>query len=537
MSYTVLALKWRPQNFDEIVGQSHISGTLKNTLQKDRLAHAYLFAGPRGVGKTSTARILAKSLNCKEGPTVTPCGKCNSCLDITKGNSLDVMEIDGASNRQIDDIRTLRENVKFAPTLGKFKIYIIDEVHMLTNEAFNALLKTLEEPPPFVKFIFATTHPHKVPLTILSRCQRLDFRRIPVMETVAQLNKIVKAENIHIDKDVLFAIAKSSDGSLRDAESILDQLASFAGNNVSLKDAVSVLGLIEQEVLFEITNKIMIKDAKGALELLNGIIDDGKDISVFLANLIEHFRNLMIAKITHADPKLIDLPPEICEKLLTQSQALSLEDILSSFNILVAAQEMGKRIESLRVALEISLVRLAQNKKDLNMSHAPVVKPIIEKKETKPFHEVKQAPVKEKAPVVTHATNKMEEPLSLPKIFEEPQSSITLDEIKAVWQNTIDALAKIKMSVSSYFNEGAPVKWDKNILTISFPKDYSLHKESLERRENRELIEKTLSGLLKCNIRAYFILSQEASAVKEKQDNPLIKSAVETFSGRVIKKE
>jgi len=212
MSYTVFALKWRPQNFDQIIGQPHIVNTLKSAIKSNRLAHAYLFAGPRGVGKTSCARILAKVLNCKNGPALNPCQECASCKEIAQGHGLDVIEIDGASNRGIDEIRALRENVKFSPVLGKFKIYIIDEVHMLTEPAFNALLKTLEEPPDFVKFIFATTHPDKIPATILSRCQRFDFRRIPVMEMVAQLQRITAAENIEIDKDVLFAIAKASDG-------------------------------------------------------------------------------------------------------------------------------------------------------------------------------------------------------------------------------------------------------------------------------------------------------------------------------------
>ncbi|MDD5195875.1 MAG: DNA polymerase III subunit gamma/tau, partial [Candidatus Omnitrophica bacterium] len=244
MSYTVFALKWRPQDFESIVGQNHIVTTLKNAIQRNRLAHAYLFAGPRGVGKTSTARILARALNCKEGPTLNPCGKCPSCIEIAQGRSFDVIEIDGASNRGIDEIRVLRENVKFPPTSGKFKIYIIDEVHQITPDGFNALLKTLEEPPPFVKFIFATTHPQKVIPTILSRCQRLDFRRIPVVEIIAQLERIARQEKIEIDKEVLFAIAKSSDGSLRDAESLLDQLSSFSKEKISLKDIVSVLGIV-----------------------------------------------------------------------------------------------------------------------------------------------------------------------------------------------------------------------------------------------------------------------------------------------------
>ncbi|HTZ11942.1 MAG TPA: DNA polymerase III subunit gamma/tau, partial [Candidatus Margulisiibacteriota bacterium] len=228
MAYTVFALKWRPKNFDEVVGQGHIVSTLKNAIEKNRIASAYLFAGPRGVGKTSTARILAKSLNCKSGPTASPCQKCSSCLEINEGRSLDVIEIDGASNRGIDEIRVLRENVKFSPAASKFKIYIIDEVHMLTTEAFNALLKTLEEPPEFVKFIFATTQPHKVLPTILSRCQRFDFRRISMLEISGQLERIVKEEKLAVDKEVIFAISGSSDGSLRDAESVLDQLVSFS---------------------------------------------------------------------------------------------------------------------------------------------------------------------------------------------------------------------------------------------------------------------------------------------------------------------
>ena len=265
MAYTVFALKWRPQNFDEIIGQNHIVTTLKSALEKNRLAHAYLFAGPRGVGKTSTARILAKALNCKDGPTLNPCQKCASCLEIGQGRSMDVIEIDGASNRGIDEIRVLRENVKFSPVAGKFKIYIIDEVHMLTQEAFNALLKTLEEPPAFVKFIFATTQPHKVLATILSRCQRFDFRRITVMEMITQLERIVTQEKIGVDKEVLLAIAKASDGSLRDAESLLDQLISFSKDKISLKDVISILGIVEQEALFEITDKIIQKDALAAL--------------------------------------------------------------------------------------------------------------------------------------------------------------------------------------------------------------------------------------------------------------------------------
>ncbi|MCX5710816.1 MAG: DNA polymerase III subunit gamma/tau [Candidatus Omnitrophica bacterium] len=516
MSYTVFALKWRPKSFDEIIGQNHVTTTLKSAIQKNRLAHAYLFAGPRGVGKTSTARILAKALNCKEGPTANPCGKCPSCLEIAKGTSLDVIEIDGASNRGIEEIRTLRENVKFAPVAGKFKVYIIDEVHQITPDGFNALLKTLEEPPPYVKFIFATTHPNKIMPTILSRCQRMDFRRITVMEMIAQLEKIVAGEKLSVDKEVLFAIAKSSDGALRDAESILDQLVSFSKDKISLKDVVSILGLVEQDALFEITDTIIRKDPLGALNVLNRLIDDGKDVSVFLSSLIEHFRNLMIARVTKGDSKLIDLPQEACDKLLKQGNALTLEEIFTAFNIMVATQEMSKRLDSLRIPLEISLVRLAYDKKN----QSPVVS--LPAKET---------PVKEHK--AAHFIKKEEaKPESPPTVL-----SITLDNIKEGWNNIIENLSRIKMSVATYMNEGQPLKLQGNILTIAFPKNYSLHKESLEMKENKEIVEKNISQLFNENLRVSFILSAEAKEREDNGNSPFIKSALDMFNGRVIKED
>jgi len=518
MPYKVFALKWRPKNFDEIIGQPHVVSTLKNAIQKNRLAHAYLFAGPRGVGKTSTARILAKALNCKDGPTVSPCLKCAPCIEISEGRSLDCIEIDGASNRGIDEIRVLRENVKFAPTAGKFKIYIIDEVHMLTQEAFNALLKTLEEPPAFVKFVFATTQPHKITPTILSRCQRFDFRRISAMEITAQLEHITASENIDLDKEVLFAIAKSSDGSLRDAESVLDQLISFSKTKISLKDVVSVLGLVEQDALFEITDKIIQKDAKAVLGLLDNLIDNGKDISVFIPSLIEHFRNLMIAKVTGGDAKLIDLPIEICERLVRQSQALSLEEIFSIFNILVNTHEMSKRLDSLRIPLEISLVRLAYDKK---VSYS---------------QDLKHPSIKELSQEAKMPLEKTKKDDSLTD-SNDPPSLISLDNIKEGWQNIINNLEKIKMSVATYLSEGEPLKLQGNILTVSFPKNYSLHRETLEKKDNKTIIEKAMSELFNTNLRVNFILSQEFKQREDNGNNTFIKSALDMFDGRVIKEE
>ena len=540
MAYTVFALKWRPKDFDEIIGQPHVVSTLKNAIEKQRLAHAFLFAGPRGVGKTSTARILAKSLNCKSGPTIKPCSKCTACLEITEGRSLDVIEIDGASNRGIDEIRALRENVKFSPVSGKYKIYIIDEVHQITSDGFNALLKTLEEPPEFVKFIFATTHPQKVMPTILSRCQRFDFRRISVMEITEQLRRIVVSEKIEVDDDVLVAIAKASDGALRDAESALDQMASFSKGKVSLKDVISVLGIVEQEALFEVTDNIIQRDPAAALNLLNDIIDGGKDTGVFLSNLIEHFRNLMVAKVSGGDPKLIDLPDEICARLLQQSNALSLEEILGIFNILAATQEMSKRLESLRIPLEVSLVRLTQLiKKPATVTGTAEVERKVSPPPSKK-EDIRTAPARDIPPPAQQLSSRrppVKDYGSQPLQDAQPDNSapaVPLDKIKENWQNIITNLGRVKISAATYLNEGEPEKMQGNTVVISFPGNYSLHKESLESKENKAIVEKCFSELFNTAVRVNFILSAQSKQRPPSENNPFIKSALDMFGGRII---
>ncbi len=540
MSYTVFALKWRPNDFDSVVGQDHIVSTLSSALQKQRLAHAYLFTGPRGVGKTSTARILAKALNCKEGPTPKPCGACVSCLEITKGSSLDVIEIDGASNRGIDEIRALRENVKFAPVSGKYKIYIIDEVHQITTDGFNALLKTLEEPPEFVKFIFATTHPHKVIPTIASRCQRLDFTPISATEIVGQLERISKSEKITVGPEVLFAIAKASEGSLRDAESILDQLVSFSHGDIALKDVISVLGLVEQEVLFTLADCMIAKNAPQALSLFNTIIEEGKDVSVFLSNLIEHFRNLMVAKLTNADEKLIDLPPEICQRLLKQAGSFSLEEILSAFNILVNAQEMSKRLDSMRIPLEIALVRLSTDRTQSAPRPAAASAPRQQQPAVRSAVPPAQRPVTvtEKKAVQPQAKPSTTPQMSAVKLEPQARQAVVdvmpIESIKDAWPRIIEAMTRTKVYLAHYLEEGEPLKVTGNTVTVAFPKNYSLHKESLEGRDNRELVEKTIEEVLGVMMRCSFVL---VDTMKDKNENPAIKSALQMFNGRVIKEE
>jgi len=540
MAYQVFALRWRPQTFDQIVGQDHVANLLKNSIENGRLAHAYLFSGPRGVGKTSCARILSKSLNCQKGPTVTPCQKCSSCQGVTQCRSLDVIEIDGASNRGIDEIRALRESVKFASSGGKFKIYIIDEVHMLTNEAFNALLKTLEEPPEFVKFIFATTQVNRIPATILSRCQRLDFHRIQVSDIINQLKKIIREEKISLDDEVLFTIARVSEGSLRDAESILDQLYSFnrRDKNISISDVSSLLGVLEQDVLFELTDKIVNKDACGILNLLNIMLRQGKDTKVILSNIIEHFRNLIVAKISQADSELIDLPEEIIKNLILQSQHFSLEDIFLIFNILVNTQETCKRMNDSVIPLEISLVRLTQQKKT---GHAQVNAEVV----VKQANISKAVGVKQKAEtdhqpaaVKKPQANKDDGAAEIKSLCKEVKNDHTQESsVKQRWARVIEDLGKLKISVASFLSEGIPSKLENSVLTVSFPKGCSLHKETLEKKENRLLVEKILSDLFSKNLRVKFDLCLSESKKKpdrDKADDSFLRSAMSMFNARLV---
>lgn len=363
MSYQVIARKYRPQNFDEVVGQNAAAQTLRNAILRNRIAHAYLFAGSRGVGKTSTARILAKALNCTQGPTVTPCNQCPSCLEIAAGNSIDVLEIDAASNRGIDEIRELRENVKYAAARDRYKVFIIDEVHMLTTEAFNALLKTLEEPPPRVVFILATTELHKVPSTILSRCQHFNFRAIGYHEVLGQLKKIAAEERIQISDEALNAIARASEGSMRDAQSQLDQIIAFCGNEIGDEQVRDLLGIVPQQMLDDFTSAIVRQDARKVLELIEQLVSSGLNLQHFVREMLAHFRNLLMVKIAGEDPKLVPLAPAEMGRARDLAAHFSEEDLTRFFQILVAAEGEMRWSSQPRFHLEMALTRVLHAKR------------------------------------------------------------------------------------------------------------------------------------------------------------------------------
>jgi DNA polymerase-3 subunit gamma/tau len=357
MSFIVTARKWRPQRFDEVVGQEHITSTLKNAIKENRIPHAYLFTGPRGVGKTTTARILAKALNCENPQNVEPCNKCSTCLAIQNSQLMDIIEIDGASNRGIDEVRTLRDSVKYAPTKSKFKVYIIDEVHMLTRESFNAFLKTLEEPPEHTIFIFATTDAHKVPLTIISRCQRFDFRRIQLDKIKETLKMIAKEEKIEIDDTTLTTIAKKADGALRDAESYFDQVVSFCQGKIDPVIVSQMLNLINEEVFFKISDAVLDKNYKAVFEVTNIIYENGWDFTDFLDGLIEHFRNILSVLITNSTDA-IESAEIFKKKYFDYIDKYSESDLLRLLNFLNKSQQEIRFSQNQKIKIEIILSHL-----------------------------------------------------------------------------------------------------------------------------------------------------------------------------------
>jgi len=451
---------------------------------------------------------------------------------------MDVMEIDGASNRGIDEIRNLREAVKFSPSRGRFKIYIIDEVHMLTTEAFNALLKTLEEPPAHVKFIFATTEPHKLPATILSRCQRFDFRRIPNKEIIAKLSEIAKKEKLNIEENVFLYIAKAASGSMRDAESVLDQVSSFSKGKIKLQDVVESLGLIEQDTLFHAADIIINKDTKGAIQLVGGILDSGKDAKQFLFELLEHFRNIMIAKVGISGDDLIDLPKEAIEQVRKQSAALSQGDIFYVINVISNSLRLIKQLLPERIVLELCMVRLTS--RDSISSIEEIISKLPEITKSSP-QQTAHRPVQQTARPM---------PAAKPKSAPGTKASVEMTRVKDAWPILVKAMAVKKMSVSSYLAEGEPDYVKGEIIYVAFPRELNFHREVLEEKHNKDSVEAALSQILDVSIKLQFVASdkkinvqpeaksEEAPVLTKeelKRKEPLIDSALNIFGGKILK--
>lgn len=439
MSYVVLARKWRPKFFEEVVGQEHVARTLVNAIAQKRVAHAYLFCGTRGVGKTTTARILAKALNCAQGPTPTPCYECSSCKEILEGQAVDVFEIDGASNRGINEIRELREGVRYAPSRDRYKVYIIDEVHMLTNEAFNALLKTLEEPPAHAHFIFATTEPQKIPVTILSRCQRFDFKRIGQNDIVAHLTHLSRAEEIDAEKAALQLIARQANGGMRDALSLMDQVISFAGDSFDEAQVAQILGVANRKHLFELSQAVINRDAEAALLVLDEINRYGYDLQQFSAELVTHFRDLVVTAVVKNPERVTNLTENELAHVTQQVEGQPVELLHRYFAAMADGAQQMLRSAYPRLVFEMTLVRLAQleplDSLDLMVDRLRLLENTLEADDTIDLEEATAAAPKKKitrppvepSPAQTSpalaeappATNHSDFPAAAPKI-EEP---------------------------------------------------------------------------------------------------------------------
>jgi DNA polymerase III subunit gamma/tau len=559
VSYQVFARKYRPKVFDDVLGQDHVVRTLKNAIQQRRLAHAYLFVGPRGTGKTSTARILAKAVNCIHGPTINPCGVCDSCIEISQGISLDVLEIDGASNNSVDQVRELRDNVRFAPR-GKYKIYIIDEVHMLTQQAFNALLKTLEEPPAHVIFIFATTEPHKVLPTILSRCQRFDLRRIPALTIAKHLEFIASQENVSLDRDAAAAIAVAAEGGLRDAESMLDQLVAFCGSAIEEAQVLEVFGLTAEHVVANLTRSILYQDGAATLAIVHQQAEAGKDLTKLLGDLLAFFRNLLIFQI---DPQ--SLREEINDHgRATLEELAPVVDTKKLLRLIEATSEVEATIKwtaNKKLHLEIALIRAIQTLSEVSLNSvidalenlrggpAPlgrqkmgnistVDKPVVKPEEEKdPAVEPTVSPARrDLKPVTPSAT--VEVPQTQPEVSEPGDPA---------WARILNTIRIRRPLILSWLESATPFFPERGTLKLAFRNDQGIAVESLFRPNNRKFIEEIVAEILGGTWTLEFEIRDDlpapakvtaeaprpADSMEEFRKDPMIQKALELFKAEI----
>jgi DNA polymerase-3 subunit gamma/tau len=485
MSYQVIARKYRPQRFADVVGQEHVTQTLRNAIAQKRIAHAYLFVGPRGTGKTTIARIFAKCLNCTDGPKVEFAADDPRAREITEGRSMDVLEIDGASNRGIDEVRELRETVKYAPASSRYKIYIIDEVHMLTKEAFNALLKTLEEPPAHVKFMFATTEPEKILPTILSRCQRFDLRRIPTALIVKHLGEIARLEDVRIDDAALHAIARGADGGMRDAESTLDQLISFCGREIAEADVLSMFGLAARGQILALAEAVLCGETEKALRQLNDLAQQGKDLGRLVSELLAHFRNLLIFQVSHGDLNLIEASESEAVALKEQSARLHSDALMRMLEVLTDCEGRLRDATSKKILLEVTLLKMIEAR------NAVSIDTVLKQLQQLRTEAASGAP----RTMAASAPPPRPPPAAAATVSPSVPATAPPADLGNLWTQLVEAVSRASPFVRAYFVEAHPVSFIKNVLTIGFDPEFADHLPLVDNSRNHALVQTKLAEL------------------------------------------
>ena len=545
MSYLVLARKYRPNIFKDVIGQEHITKTLINAFKKGRLSHAYLFSGPRGVGKTSTARILAKSFNCKNNQSGEPCNECVNCEEITNGSNLDVLEIDGASNRGVDEIRNLREVVKYPPINSNFKIIIIDEIHMLTQIAFNALLKTLEEPPKHVKFIFATTEPNKILQTIISRCQRYDFKRIGINDIEKTLENIAIKEKVEVEKSVYSLIANLADGSMRDCLSVFDQLIAFSDNKITNSLAIQMLGVIPIDLFFKITDTFLSKNKNDMLLIINDIFNQGFKLNELLSGLNNHILNLLTSKLDNYK-QILNLPDESKNRYFENSKKWEYVDLLTISDKITKMEINFKIVNNPKIFIELNLLKIIDSNEKILTSNITNqidnsnedISSTIESFEKSKIINNKNASLSDLDVNTNDYTNKNDKKLQKDKIVDNIDTvqnninhdNITIDKIIEIWPKfNLDIEIESK-SIAAFLIYSKPYSFENDLLKISLPKKYQFQIDVLNNNKDKILsvMKKHVDKLFKIE----FILD-DSELLDQNEINPVTKKIIEKFDADI----
>ena len=538
MSYLVLARKWRPQTFEEVVGQETVTTTLQNAIKSERIAHAFLFSGVRGVGKTTTARILAKALNCQEGPTPSPCGECVSCREITQANSIDVIEIDAASNTGVDNMRDLRESARYGTARDRFKIFIIDEAHMLSNAAFNALLKTLEEPPPHVKFILATTEYAKIPVTIVSRCQQYDFKPIPFLLILERLKLLAQEEGIEISEDSLRAIVSVAEGSMRDAQSALDQIIAFGGKKIPEEAVRVLLGVVDERAILSLVDAVLERDAKILVEQVQELVNSGVDPRNFCRKLIHHVRNLMVCRVTGWDERLLNLPDTAKDEILKQSEQFSELDLIRFYDLLNRAENDLRWNSHPWVHLEMTLMKL------IELTRLPSLEDVIAQlqlgeKVGKSLPKGGSAPSGGPKTLFPAADKRPQSKDKKSSTSAAPPEAEKTEEEEAVSENQViahllSAVQTESIRLYSSLQHASRTTLENGKLLISFPQSEAFHQGEVLRSDHQGLLSRLCAKIVGSVPEIEVQLEEPPKEKSDPKEDPRVKTFMETFPGKVI---